>query len=214
MADTYDLLSLAEGKRAIGQETNVDPGFVTELEAAITSVSQRLVDICGAVVSRTYTSEKYDGGDYYLTLRNAGVGELVTTTISSVTEYDTGGTSTALSEEDYDTKPANGYLYEADTATLYRRSSGADVCFAAGRRNVLVTYTSSRAATTAAVPAKFKQAAGIMLAHLWRQRGPQAGAFRTDVEGPMFGVAPFALPRAVLDILRHEIKPDKLYGIG
>lgn len=215
MADTYDLLTLTEGKRAVGQATNTDSGFVADLESAITSVSQRIVDICGPVVTRTFTSETYDGGSSDIVLRNAAWGPLATTTISAISEYDTTGTATALTLEDYDTKPTEGFLVIAPSATVLRRYSGGIARFTPGIDNVVVTYTSSRAANTAAVPAIFKEAARVMLAHVWRQRGPQAGAFRNDLDGqPVFGVAPFSLPRAVTDNLAHHIHPAKRYGIG
>lgn len=215
MADTYDLLTLAEGKAAIGQDSNSESAFVARLEGAITAVSQRIVDVCGPVVTRTFTNETYDGGDCDIVLRNAGVGALVTTTISSLAEYDRAGSSLTLTAEDYDTKPADGYRLIQRIATIERRSSGYRYRFEPGEDNVVVTYTSARAATTAAVPPKFKTAASTFLAHLWRQQGPQAGAFRTDLDdGPMFGVAPFALPRAVVDMLAHDIKPEKRFGIG
>lgn len=215
MADTYDLLSLAEGKNAVGQDTNTDSTFVTALEIAITAASQRIVDFCGAVVTRTYTAETHDGGGPTITLRYAGWGDLATTTVASLSEYDTTGTATALTLEDYDTKPADGYLVRSRTAELVRRASGGSANFTPGYDNVVVTYTSARAANTAAVPAKFKEACKIMLAHMHRQKGPQAGAFRGDVDdGPIFGVAPFILPRAVTDLLAHEIRPDRRWGIG
>lgn len=215
MADTYDLLTLAEGKAAIGQSANSEVGFVARLESAITAVSQRIVDLCGPVVTRTFTAETYDGGDGDIILRNAAWGDLATTTIASLSEYDTSGAATALTAEDFDTKPADGYLIVARRATITRRSSGGRYYFAPGIDNVVVTYTSLRAATTAAVPAIFKDAARTMLAHTWRQQGPQAGTARSDVDGaPIFGVAPFSVPRAVTDMLTHHIRPDRRWGIG
>ena len=214
MADTYDLLTLAQGKRAVGQPNNTDTGFEEDLATAITAVSQRIVDITGPVVTRTYTAETYNGGDTEITLRNAAWGPLATTTVASLSEYDTTGTATALTLEDYDTKPVEAFMVIAPKAQLVRRYSGGFSRFTPGLDNVVVTYTSLRAANTATVPAIFKSAASTMLAHIWRQRGPQAGAFRDDTEGTIFGVAPFSLPRAVTDMLKHHIHPGRIYGTG
>lgn len=215
LADDYDLLTLAEGKSYVGQDTNTSDVLEEALARAISGASQRLVDVCGPVVNRTFTDELHHGGDTELVLANAAWGPDAVTTIASLAEYDTAGVATALTAEDYETKPAYGFVLTQPTGTVTRRYSGADAYFASGHLNVVVTYTSGRAAQIADVPAKFKEACGVMLAHMWRQRGPQAGAFRGDLDGqPIFGVAPFALPRAVTDLLAHDIRPDRRYGIG
>lgn len=204
MADTYDLLTLTEGKRAINVP-DATTTYDTELAQIITAASQRIVDLCGPVVNRTFTTEVYDGGQSFVFLRNAALGELAVTTITAAAEYDTAGTATTLTLEDYDTKPSDAYIVNSATGQVFRRSSGSAYTFVDGSGNVVFTYTSGRAANTAAVPAKFKAACQIMVAHLWRQRGPQAGAFRNDTDsGPAYGVAPFALPRAVEDLLAYE----------
>lgn len=214
MADTYDFVSLAEAKTAINVEAS-DTTYDTELAVVVTGVSQGLVDLCGPVVNRTYTAETYDGGHPTILLRNAAVGMLATTTISALAEYNEAGTPTTLSAEDFDTKPAQAYVVDPETGIVHRRANGFDDWFALGRRNIVATYTSGRGANTAAVPPKFKTGAALMIAHLWRQRGPQAGAFRTDTDGgPMFGVAPFSIPNAVTDLLRHELRADRHFGMA
>lgn len=214
MADTYDIVSLAEAKLAVNVEA-ADTAYDDELAAIVTASSQRIVDACGPVVNRTFTAETYDGGGTCIMLRNAAIGPHASTTIASLAEYDTAGTATTLSAEDYDTKPTEAYIVDPETGTVWRRQSGTDYAFYAGRRNVVATYTSGRGASTAAVPPKFKTACALMVAHLWRQRGPQAGAFRSDVDGgPVFGVASFALPKAVKDLLSVELRPDRVFGIA
>lgn len=206
-ADTYDLLTLSEGKAAINVR-DFDEKYTVDLEGYITAASQRIVDLCGPVVYRTFTAEVYDGGVGYVELRNAAYGPLAVTTIGSAAEYDSGGVATTLTAEDYATKPADGFLVEPETRIVRRRVGGSAGWFLSGSRNLVFTYTSGRAASTATVPAKFKTAAQILVAHLWRQRGPQAGAYRNDTDGgPMFGVAPFATPKAVTDLLSSEIPP-------
>lgn len=214
MADTYDIITLAEGKDSINVEVT-DTSLDTEIALVITAVSQRIVDLCGPVVNRTFTNEAYDGGTYELLLRNAAIGDLATTTISAAAEYTQAGVGTTLTAETYNTKPADGYLIDPEAGIVYRRRTGYGYWFWPGKRNVVFTYASGRGANTAAVPPKFKEAAQIMVAHLWRQRGPQAGAYRTDVDGgPMFGVASFSLPKAVTELLRREALPERHLGIA
>lgn len=207
MADPYDLLTLDEGKAAINVQ-GLEAKYDLAVDAYITAASERIVDMCGPVVDRTFTGEVYDGGAGWIALRNAAFGPLAITTIDALSEYDYTGTATALSVEDFDTKPVYGFMVDAALGVIRRRSSGSGYVFVAGSQNVVVTYTSGRAASTATVPSKFKVAAQILVAHLWRQRGPQAGAYRTDTDsGPMFGVAPFAMPRAVEDMLAYDRRP-------
>ncbi|HVV37588.1 MAG TPA: hypothetical protein VHC63_13345 [Acidimicrobiales bacterium] len=229
MADQYDIVTLDEGKTAINVKSATGT-YDTELASVITAVSQRLVDLCGPVVNRTFTNETYDGGPLVgrqfldeavdrgyssIELRHAAVGPLATTTITNAVEYDSTGAGTTLSPETFDTKPADAYLVKPETALVFRRRSGIEWRYLQGQGNVVFTYTSGRAASTAAAPDKFKQAALIMIAHVWRQRGPQAGAYRVDAEsGPVFGVAPFAVPNAVVELLLDDRRPDRVAAIG
>lgn len=206
MADTYDLVTLDEAKNAIKVKSAV-PNYDIDLAEIVTAASQRIVDLCGPVVTRTFTNEMYDGGAAYVVLRNVAIGPLAATTVTSLVEYDGAGNAKTLTAEDFDTKPDDAFLIEPETGIVFRRSRASDYNFASGRRNVVFTYASGRAASTAVVPAKFKSAAETMIAFLWRERGPRAGAYRTDTEsGPIFGVAPFATPNAVVDMLSKEIK--------
>ena len=53
MADAIDVLTLAEGRAAVGQDTaTVDSSLDTQLELYITATSQWLDAICGPMVSR------------------------------------------------------------------------------------------------------------------------------------------------------------------
>lgn len=213
-ADTYDVVTLDEIKPGL----NI-PGATTTFDArlamVITAVSQRLVDLCGPIVDREFTDEKYDGGECDVFLRNAGCSPTATTTISTVKEYDTGGTLTTLTAETYSSKPADAYLLSSEVGErhrLIRRSGGYDYPFACGRANVLVTYTSGRAANTAAVASKFKQAALIAINHVHSTIGAQSGAARVgQIDGLPYGVPPFAMPKAALDMLRDELRAG---GVG
>lgn len=204
-AESTDLISLDEAKYAINLATTVTT-YDSRLEIVVSGVSQRLVEMCGPVVNVTRTDEAYDGGDADIALRNVGTSPLVTTTVSAVKEYDSTGTLTTLSAEDFDTKPADGYLFITEDGTIARRFTGGGGYFASGYRNVLVTYTTGRAANTAAVPRKFKLAAQVCVNHVWSNLGAQSGAARpAGVDGLPFSIPPWFVPKAAIDLLHGEI---------
>src|ERR1051325_215264 len=178
---TVDVVTLDEVKPGLNIDES-DTTYETELATIITAVSQRFRDLCGPIINTTYTDEVYSGGCDGIVLRNASaVSKTATTTISAVKEYDTSGALTTLSSEDFDTKPADAYLLSTDPGErnlLIRRSAGGDYYYAFGRSNVLVTYTTGRAANTATVPAKFKQAAIITINHIWTNLGAPCGTAR------------------------------------
>lgn len=197
MADTLDLVTLAEAKSALNI---VDTTHDTELASFITAVSRRLDDLCGPIVKRTVTDELHAGGTESVILRQAPAAESATTTITSVKEY-SAGTATTLTAETVTTSTTDDYSFDPTTGVLRRRSTWSNRDFAT--QNVVVTYSAGRYASTAAVDPKFKQAAGIMLAHLWRSTQGISGRF-----GPgEVLTTPFALPNAVVDLLAGEIQP-------
>lgn len=203
MADTLDVLSLAEGKVAVG----IDSGDTTQdtpLAAKITAVSRRLDQAVGPVVQRTVTGEVHRGGTSMIRVRRYPV-----TSFTTVTEYDA-TTPQVLTAEDYDTQPSAGYWAEPwDTTTapysgrLHRRASGSSWTFPWGPEAIRVTYVAGRAANTAAVDAIFKEGAAIMLKNSWRplEAGTQlVGEFDVPAQNfPRFGV-----PNYVRDLLAEE----------
>jgi hypothetical protein len=216
MADaTVDLVTLAEIKPGLNI-TATDTTYDTELATVITAVSQRFRDVCGAIINTTYTDEANDGGASDIVLRRASaVSDTVTTTIGAVKEYDTSGALTTLTAETVTIKPDTGYLLSNEIGErnrLIRRSAAGDAYFAWGRANILVTYTTGRAANTAAVAANFKQAAIITINHIWSSLGAQSGAARPgQVDGLAYGIPSFSIPKAALDLIRDEVNPP---GIG
>lgn len=195
---TLDIVSLNETKAALRLNDSTYDGLLT---AWITAVSLRLDDLCRPIVVRTLTDELHDGGDRWIAP--------VYTPISSVTslaEYDTAGTATTLTAEDYDTKPADAYLL--DGRTIRRRASGADAYFASGRRNVRLTYVAGRYATTATVSEQFKRAALICLAHMWRAEQGTGNPTYGLEGGELVSFGPgWAIPRRAADLLGAELDP-------
>lgn len=200
--DTLDVLTEREARDAIGGMAA--PSVKDdELSRVNTAVARRLDRLVGPVVRRTVTAELQRGGTRTVWLRQAPA-----YAISSITEYD-GATSQTLSAETLGAaSPANGYLAERHASDptylsgrIVRRSSGNEDVF---WPHVSITYTAGRYADTASVDERFKKAASLMLANLWRASSPSlvnVGEF--DV--PMVSFPTFVVPKAVLDLLADEV---------
>lgn len=200
MADTLDVITLDEAKAYLNiTQTTWD----TELDDWITAVSRRLDALCGPIVVRTITSEAWDGTvdgvrQTAITLRYRPV-----SSVTSVTEYSS-TTGTTLTVETNAAKTSSNYYLNTTTGVLTRRSGNRDYVFADGRQNIVITYVAGRYANTASVDARFKVAAGMMLANLWRRE--QGGGTQTFGESDPFGlVATFAVPRAVEELLHEDL---------
>jgi hypothetical protein len=173
MADTLDVLTIAEARSAValGSDTSMD----TVLAAWVTAISRQLDQLCGPVVVRTITAETCDGGASTIRLRYTPV-----SSITSIAEY-LNTTSTTLTAESNTTKTVSNYRVDLRSGTIRRRNTNSDACFADGRGNIEVTYVAGRAANTAAVDSKFKQAASMMLRAAWV--GEQASGSQTFEQG-------------------------------
>lgn len=194
--DLLDVLSLPEAKQELNLSEAIGD-YDIALNVYVTAISRRLDEMVGPIVFRTIAGETHDGGCISIQpfLRPVS-------TITTVTEY-WFTTPTVLAAETNTTKTGNDYLYDDRAATIYRRSSGSDALFPEGRRNVAITYVTGRYATTALVDAKFKRAAGIILAHLWRaDRGGGTQTFGDLADVPIG----FAIPRRAEELLGDELR--------
>lgn len=202
---TVDLVTLEEAKPGLNIAAT-DTSDDAELALIITAVSQRFRELCGPIINTTYTDEVYDGGDGSIVLRNAGYHRSVTTTVSAVKEYDSTGALTTLSAESATSKPADAWVVGSERNVVWRRGSGGYGRFTSGVGNILVTYVSGRAADTAAVPARFKQAAIITINHIFSSLGANNLAARQAIDGSTsFGIPSFSIPKAALDLIRDEL---------
>lgn len=209
---TLDVLALAEAKDGLNEEASV--GLDNELPGWITAVSQRLDKLVGPIVRRTVTSEKHNGGEPVIHLRLWPV-----YSITTVTEYENAA-ATILTAETNLSQPADAYIvdsYEpaltlADgtqldllSRSVYRRSSGSDTRFPAGRRNVDVAYVPGRFVNTASVDERYKKAAILCLQNIWQsQRIGTARMGEFDV--PVSTFPRFAIPNAVKELFPGEIQ--------
>lgn len=207
MADTLDVLTLAEAKAAVKLGAT-DSSKNALVAAAITSLSRSFDSIYGPVVQRTVTSELHDGGGYAVALLEAPV--TAASDVTTVTEY-VGTASTVLSVESNSSKPANAYLVDrypgwTRLGLIRRRSSDSDDTYPAGRLNVEITYEAGRYATTAAVDERFKEAARLWLANRWRAAGMSTVSV-DDYDVPHLSFPSFAIPNFVKEQLVGERPP-------
>lgn len=201
---TLDVLTLVEAKEAINAAATTEHD--DELPQWITAVSLRLDKLVGPVVRRQVTDEKHDGGRPEVFLRRFPV-----YAVTSVVEY-TGTTPVTLVEQTTAVQTVDGYVTEdfsADAAylsnCLTRRRSGRDAAFAAGRRNVVVSYEAGRFASTSTVDERFKQAARTMLMYWWRSQQTST-AQSGDYDVPTINFPKFAIPNAVRELMGDDVQ--------
>lgn len=198
-----DVISLTEAKRALNIQST-DTTQDTELASYISAVSQALDDRCGAIVKRTitatYAPDEYRNGSLILT--EAPASRTADNSVTTVTEY-SGGTAQVLTAETVSASSSYDYAFNPRTGIISRRSTWGDTTFAS--QNVVVVYVAGRYANTASVSQKFKQAAAIMLTHLWRgEQGVGGSATFTPLAS---GIPTFSVPNAVLELLEGELRP-------
>lgn len=197
--ESLDVLTYDEAAAALKIGTT-DIDNSARLQQAITGISRTMDDRFGPIVKRAVTEEAHPcGGEVWVT------GPIYSTPGLTVTEYDTSGTSTVLSLEDYDTKPANGYRLERRsglgggyTGRICRRVSTAAGSFG---ETVLFAYTAGRYSDTGTVDAVFKESASVSLINWWQQvlaQIPQAGQ---ELDLPGYRFPRYAVPDAALDIV-------------
>jgi hypothetical protein len=204
MANAIDILTLDEGKSAVGVNI-LDTEEDLILARYITAVSRLLDQRVGATVARSCTAETYNGGGYYIRLRQRPV-----LSITSLVEY-SATTPFTLTAASVTSQPSLGYLAEAyppdptlKSGKVWRRSGNAIVSFAPGQLNVLATYSAGRYASTTQVDDRFKHAASICLENLWRDREQSVTQFG-EFDVPAASFPTFALPRGASDLLADEV---------
>lgn len=212
MADTLDLLTLAEGKTAINMSSTNDD-HDTKLAQAITAVSRIIDDMCGPVVVRTVTTETHDVSGTTVRLARWPV-----TSITTVREARAGSIST-LSAVAFGAT-TDGYLaptWSRDpsllSGVLHRRRFGGVYAWGS---EVEVTYVAGRYATTSVVDARFKEAAGAVLRRLWKRESgvwaQSAQAFADD--DPQAGSGFFRVAKPIIEEMLWDEVQTHLVGFA
>lgn len=200
MADTLDVLTLAEAKTALNIP-DATTTYNTELAQVITAASRFVDSVYGPVVRRTVTSERLEPGSIGIVqLRFAPI-----VSVSSVKEYKGGAESTLTAETE---TAAGDYRLDLRRGRIYRRESWQAYPF--GYQSVVVTYIAGRATDTASADPKFKEAAVVALIHFWQHRGANSGAASFGGDGAPFGGVPFSTEK-----LREKLAsmyPEEVLG--
>jgi hypothetical protein len=211
VADTYDLLTLAEGKSVIRVDTT-DISYDDVIVRLITTVSRRLDEAIGPTVQRSVTDERHDGGRPRIELQYGPV-----SAVTAVTEYQS-TVPVLLTEEVPGLEPVDAWYGEryAPNRRLYsgiiaRRLGGFPYNFWCGAGNVVCTYTAGRSASTGAVDARIKEGAAVTLKNWWRTYEQSVGGMG-EFDVPHVNFPTFAIPAAVREML-HDLTQREL-GFG
>jgi hypothetical protein len=220
-ADILDILTLAEGKQAVGLG-NTDSSQDAQLEYYITAASGILDDYIGPVVNRDII--EFQNGSTRSGARKTSIvlNFRPVYSVTEVLEYETGATTAiTLTEDDPTTHPAEGFYPELYSGSalgitngiLHRKRSGMTGYWAAGVGNISVDYTAGRFTDTASVTRKYKRACAIILENLWRDT--QAGVMQLDeYTVPHQSFPTFAMPNAVKEMFPSEIGQQEGWGFA
>ena len=191
-SDPRFLISLADARLGIGV-TAANTMKDEDLRTYIAAATPIMEDIVGPILRATHV-ETYDGGAPSIALLWAPMisvssvvesyGSTVRYTLNPVDVFSGGGTD------------AYGYTVDLGSGLMTRRAAGVAIPFAAGRRNVQVTYISGRTSVTANVLLATRR----LIRHLWQSE--QQG-FRPPMSGPdALTKTPsgFAVPFAVIEM--------------
>lgn len=211
MADTYDLLTLTEGKASL----RIDPNdhYSDELLAGvITAVSRRLDLAIGPTVVRSVSGEAHQGGYPRVELRYAPV-----QAVGQIREFQ-GTNPVTLTEQTTTLEPNDGWYGEryAPDPSLYsgiivRTYSGYPARFWSGVGNVVCSYTAGRVASTSLVDSRIKEGAKLVLRNWWRLYEQSTAGFE-EFEVPQSNFPTFALPRACCELLHDLWRQETGFG--
>lgn len=192
------IVGLAEARASIGLPVAAVAKDEV-LRNKILSATPIIEDLVGPVIPRPLT-ESYDGGGSKIKLLYSPV-----LSVSSIVESFGNYTRTLTAQPlDGSTFDAYGYTLDARDGLLTRRVSGSVGAFAAGRRNVLVTYVAGRAV----VGQNILDATCRLVRHFFQQE--QQGS-RPDMGSPdstTMTTTPsgFAVPRAVVELCADDVR--------
>lgn len=174
------VVSLAEAKAQLNITSTTDDEEIAGFVRSVTEVCERYA----GALARTTHVEKHDGG-YRIALRHIPV-----LSLTSAVAIRTSGTDQTVADLDVD--GPTGVVERLDGGYMYGP--------------LRITYTAGRTA----IPPRVRQAALIILQHLWEtQRGQQGGVSfggSGEVYDPRWG---FSIPRRALELLGEQMP-----GIG
>lgn len=190
MADPLDVLTLPEGLTAVNMPQGVSD-HDNELAMQITAVSRMLDAACGPVVQRTITAEVHDA--------SSAVWLKAPVVSVSLVRTATGGSVSTLVPVAFG-ETTDGYHVDLASGRLSRSYGGSFGSWGSGQ--VEVTYVAGRAASTAAVDARFKTCASSVLRRLWKREAgtwAQSADFLADLTNESPSVGFFRVAKPIID---------------
>lgn len=174
---------------------NFDPADTShdvELQRFIDAADPVVEDIVGPVNPADF-DEWYDGGYGDIVLRHWPV-----ITLTAVTEYSGASPTDLTVAATPDVITSTSYVFDPDTAILYRKSTWGSVAFANGTANIRVQYTAGRDP----VPGNIILATLELIRHLY-QSTQQGGrpTYGGAVEEGVWAPAGFAVRTRVIELL-------------
>jgi hypothetical protein len=188
-ADAGFIISLADarrGIRSIGTATDED------LRDLIADVTPIMEDICGPLLRKTRV-ETYDGGTSQINLLYAPI-----LSITSITESYGASYVRAITAQDIfagGNLDTFGYSVDLVTGIVTRRAAGVAINFAAGKRNVQVTYVSGRAV----IGGNILRATRYLVRHLWQIEQQRVPLVNGQPE-PTTYILGYAVPNIVIEM--------------
>lgn len=192
-ADPRFLISLADARRGLGT-TAANTVKDEDLRTYIAAATPIMEDIVGSILRQSRV-ESYDGGSTQINLLWP---PLISVT-SVIESYGSSSQRTLTAQDIFAGSGLDSYGYTVDLVSgiITRRASGVAMPFAAGKRNIQVTYVAGRSSVTGNILLATRR----LIRHLWQQE--QQG-FRPPMSGPdtSMGTTPmgFAVPKAVLEM--------------
>lgn len=205
MADTLDVLSIDDARVAINIDTE---DHDAEIARQVTAISRIIDRVCGPVVVRTVTGEIHNGGSPTIRLRRYPVTSVTTVnearygSVQAVSSLAFGGTGDGYYAPTFTSDPS---LLSGE---LHRRRAGIPLEWWPGRDTVQVTYEAGRYATTAAVDARFAEAAAGVLRRLWKRESGTWAQTASFFDGGDIGGVGLGFFRSVQPVIEELLWDD------
>jgi len=196
------LISLADAKAGLGVTGTAKD---EDIRAVVTAATPIMEDICGPLLRQTRV-ESYDGGASQISLLWAPI-----ISVTGIIETYGSNYVRTLTQQDIFAGTgldAFGFTVDLLSGIVTRRAVGTAMSFAAGKRNIQITYVSGRTA----ISGNILLATRRLIRHLWSQ---EQQSFRPNVftaPDPNMTTTPagFAVPRAVVELCADSTRAPGL----
>jgi hypothetical protein len=202
-ADTSFIISLDDARAGIGMPLGGSAVTDADLRVFMGAATPIMEDIVGPIIARPLV-ETYDGGTTQINLLWApliSVTSIVESWGSSYVRPITGQDIFAGTALD-----SYGYSVDLVTGIITRRATGMAIPFAAGKRNIQVTYVAGRAAVSGNV----MLATRILIRYLWSQSRLRSPLVNNPPEPLAYTPRGYAVPIMVVELCADSTRAQGL----